>query len=159
MPVVKPYDDPNGNPILADEYEIALIQYRTNFNSDLPDTLVRGYVQLETAEFVTAHPGVSQHYPLMTANVDPTKPDVPVLVGGVQAYGVTSPQWLGPTIAATKNKPVRVVFHNLLPTGAGGRPLPAGRQHHHGLRARPADAHDRSGRRGHRHGPGAQPRL
>ena len=27
-------------------------------------TLVRGYVQLETAEFITAHPGVSRHYPL-----------------------------------------------------------------------------------------------
>ena len=33
---------------------------------------------------------------------------------------MTPPQWLGPTIAATKNKPVRIVFRNLLPTGAGG---------------------------------------
>jgi hypothetical protein len=33
---------------------------------------------------------------------------------------VTSPQWLGPTIISNKNKPVRIVFHNLLPTGAGG---------------------------------------
>ena len=56
----------------------------------------------------------------MTANVDPTQPDTPVLIGGQQAYGVTPPQWLGPTIAATKNKPVRIVFHNLLPTGAAG---------------------------------------
>ncbi len=31
---------------------------------------------------------------------------------------MTPPQWLGPIIAATKNKPVRIVFHNLLPTGA-----------------------------------------
>ena len=35
-------------------------------------------------------------------------------------FGVTSPQWLGPTIAATKDKPVRIVFHNLLPTGEDG---------------------------------------
>ena len=34
--------------------------------------------------------------------------------------GVTSPQYLGPFINATKNKPVRIVFRNLLPTGAGG---------------------------------------
>ena len=33
---------------------------------------------------------------------------------------MTSPQWLGPIIAATKDKPVRVVFRNLLPTGAAG---------------------------------------
>ena len=33
---------------------------------------------------------------------------------------MTPPQWLGPTIVATKNKPVRIVFHNLLPTGVDG---------------------------------------
>ena len=33
---------------------------------------------------------------------------------------MTPPQYLGPVIAATKNKPVRIVFHNLLPTGADG---------------------------------------
>ena len=30
------------------------------------------------------------------------------------------PQWLGPVIAAVKDKPVRIVFHNLLPTGTDG---------------------------------------
>ena len=45
---------------------------------------------------------------------------VAVTEGGAQVYGVTRPQWLGPVIAATKDKPVRIVFHNLLPTGAGG---------------------------------------
>ena len=39
---------------------------------------------------------------------------------GNQLYGVTPPQWLGPTISATKNKPVRIVFHNLLPNGKDG---------------------------------------
>ncbi len=52
--------------------------------------------------------------------MDPTKPDVPVLINGTQAYAVTPPQYLGPFIAATKNKPTRIVFHNLLPTGADG---------------------------------------
>ena len=41
-------------------------------------------------------------------------------LNGTQAYGVTPPQYLGPFIAATKNKPTRIVFHNLLPTGADG---------------------------------------
>ena len=37
------------------------------------------------------------------------------MVNGAPAFAVTPPQWLGPTIAATKDKPVRIVFHNLLP--------------------------------------------
>ena len=36
------------------------------------------------------------------------------------SFGVTAPQWLGPVIGATKDKPVRIVFHNLLPTGSDG---------------------------------------
>ena len=36
------------------------------------------------------------------------------------APGVCNPSYLGPTIIATKNRPVRVLFMNLLPTGAGG---------------------------------------
>jgi FtsP/CotA-like multicopper oxidase with cupredoxin domain len=104
------------NGVKADEYVIGLVQYRTSFSSSLPDTLVRGYVQLETA----ANAGISQHYQLTTEYVDPAKTPTPVLVNGVQAYAVTPPQWLGPTIVATKNKPVRIVFHNLLPTGSDG---------------------------------------
>ncbi len=34
--------------------------------------------------------------------------------------GVTAPHYLGPTILATKDRPVRIKFVNLLPTGAGG---------------------------------------
>jgi FtsP/CotA-like multicopper oxidase with cupredoxin domain len=104
--------------IKADQYDIAVVQYRTNFNSSLPDTLARGYVQIETPAWVAANPGVSQHYPLVNEMVDGTS--TPVLEGGQQVYSVTRPQWLGPMIAATKDKPVRLVFHNLLPTGAGG---------------------------------------
>ena len=77
------------------------MQYRTSFSSDLPPTLVRGYVQLETP----ANAGVSQHFPLTNANVDATKADTPVHDHGVQALGVTPPQYLGPTIAATKDGP------------------------------------------------------
>ncbi len=48
VPEEKIYNDPNGKPIKADEYVIGLVQYRTKFSSDLPATLVRGYVQIET---------------------------------------------------------------------------------------------------------------
>ena len=110
----------NYNGINADEYEIGLVQYRTSFSSDLPPTLVRGYVQLETAANGPNGSNISQHFPLMNANVDPNLPGTPVLIDGQQAYGVTEPQWLGPVIGATKNKPVRIVFRNLLPTGDDG---------------------------------------
>jgi FtsP/CotA-like multicopper oxidase with cupredoxin domain len=102
------------NGVEADEYVIGVVQYRTSFSSSLPPTLVRGYVQLETP----ANAGISQHFPLTNELLNGTT--VPVLLNGVQALAVTPPQWLGPTIAATKDKPVRIVFHNLLPTGADG---------------------------------------
>ena len=44
-----------------------------------------------------------------------TGPDVPT-----GHCGVTAPHYLGATIAATKDKPVRILFRNLLPTGQGG---------------------------------------
>ena len=59
------------NGAVADEYVIGLVQYRTSFSSSLPPTLVRGYVQLETA----ANAGISQHFPLTNANLDPALPD------------------------------------------------------------------------------------
>jgi FtsP/CotA-like multicopper oxidase with cupredoxin domain len=113
VPANKLYKDPSGQDIAADEYVIGLIQYRTKFSSDLPGTgaLVRAYVQLETPD----NTGVSQHVRLQNELMDGTKVDV---AGGY--LGVTSPQYLGPFINATKNKPVRVVFRNLLPTGSGG---------------------------------------
>ena len=156
VPEEKIYHDPDNKPIKSDEYEIALIQYRTKFNTDLPATLVRAYVQVETPSWVAAHPGVSQHFPLENELLNGTK--VPVMIDGEQAYGVTAPQWLGPVIVATKNKPVRIVFRNLLPNGRRRRPLPADRQHAHGLRHGPHGS-ARPGRRGHRDGRGAQPGL
>jgi FtsP/CotA-like multicopper oxidase with cupredoxin domain len=100
------------NGVEADEYVIGLVQYRTQFSSDLPEgTLVRGYVQLETPD----NAAISQHYPLTNELLDGSK--VPVDGGYL---GVTSPQYLGPFIGATKNRPVRIVFRNLLPTGSDG---------------------------------------
>ena len=127
------------------------------FSSSLPNTtLVRAYVQVDTGGV----PG-SQHVPLV--NQFNGKADVPVLdTQGNQVYGVTPPQYLGPTIVATKDKPVRVVFHNYLPKGTDGdlflpvdsshdglghgqherpvRPDPGARRHRHGRRPQP-DVH------------------
>jgi len=111
VPEIKTY-----NGIEADEYVIGLVQYRTSFSTSMPDTLVRGYVQLETA----ANAGISQHFALTNANLDPNLPDTPIMINGAPALAVTSPQFLGPTIVAQKDRPVRIVFYNLLPTGAEG---------------------------------------
>jgi len=98
------------NGVEADEYVIGLVQYRNYFSSAMPNgALVRGYVQLETA----ANAGISQHYPLINEMIDGTFVDTGY-------FGVTPPQYLGPIIGATKNKAVRIVFRNLLPTGSDG---------------------------------------
>jgi FtsP/CotA-like multicopper oxidase with cupredoxin domain len=103
VPEAKSY---NGKE--ADEYVIGLVQYRTKFSSDLPATLVRGYVQLSTQ--AVPGQGVDLFNELQNG-------DKQVITG---YKGVTAPQWLGPIIAATKDRPVRIVFRNLLPNGADG---------------------------------------
>ncbi|MGV8968259.1 MAG: multicopper oxidase domain-containing protein, partial [Cellulomonas sp.] len=94
----------------TDYYEIAVVQYRQKFASSLPASLLRGYVQLST----DVVPGA--HAQLTNANLDPAVAASPI----VGRYGVDSPHYLGPTIVATKNKPVRILFRNLLPTGVDG---------------------------------------
>ncbi|HNJ96618.1 MAG TPA: multicopper oxidase domain-containing protein [Ilumatobacteraceae bacterium] len=100
----------------SDYYEIGLVQYTHKFHSSLPPTLLRGYVQLST----NVVPG--EHVPLVNENVGlDSDADEPVLLpNGQRAYGVTAPSYLGPTIIATKDRPVRILFRNLLPTGSGG---------------------------------------
>ncbi len=94
----------------TDYYEIAVVQYRMKFHRDLPATLLRGYVQLSTSVV----PG--KKIALGNANLDPTQADTPI----TNFTGVDKPHYLGPTIMATKNRPVRVLFRNLLPTGVAG---------------------------------------
>ena len=96
----------------SDYYEIGLIQYRQKLSSDLPATLLRGYVQLETNVMNVA--AGSLHIQLSNANLDGTTTDI----AGV--FGFDMPQYLGTTIIAQKDRPVRVKFTNLLPTGSGG---------------------------------------
>ena len=81
----------------SDYYEIAVVQYQEQMHSDLPPTTQRGYVQLETSVVTGSHYS---------------------LPGG--KFGVDKPHFLGPTIVAQKDRPVRIKFTNLLPTGAAG---------------------------------------
>jgi FtsP/CotA-like multicopper oxidase with cupredoxin domain len=106
----------SGTVVGSDYYEIALVQYAEQLHSDLPPTLLRGYVQVETPRIVAL--GVSKHITL-TNNISGTL----VLVkdrNGNQVYGVDSPHYLGPVITATENKPTRIKFYNYLPTGSAG---------------------------------------
>ncbi len=99
----------------ADYYVIALVQHREKMSSSLPGlgTLQREYVQLSTG----AVPGKS----VALMNDLPDGTSVAALMpDGSAAVGVDAPHYMGPIIAATKNRPVRIVFYNLLPTGAGG---------------------------------------
>jgi FtsP/CotA-like multicopper oxidase with cupredoxin domain len=95
----------------TDYYEIGVIQYRHRFSSTLPSagTLLRGYVQLSTAVV----PGL--HVALSNANLNPNGAST-----ATGYFGVDEPSYLGPTVVATKDRPVRILFRNLLPTGTGG---------------------------------------
>jgi FtsP/CotA-like multicopper oxidase with cupredoxin domain len=94
----------------SDYYEIAVVQYRQQYATGLPATLQRGYVQLSTSVV----PGA--HVQLTNANVNSALPDTTI----TGRFGVDKPYSLGPLITANKNRPVRILFRNLLPTGVGG---------------------------------------
>lgn len=76
----------------CDYYEIELQEYTEQLHSDLPPTTLRGYVQVNNGTDGTG------------ANTIPPDPI----------------HYLGVTIIANKDRPVRVKFTNKLPTGEGG---------------------------------------
>jgi len=96
----------------SDYYEIGLVQYREQMHSDLPPvvgasktdpaatggTLLRGYVQLNNG-----------------TDSNPVSPTY-----GQNVVAPAPVHYLGPIILSQKNRPVRIKFTNLLPTGAGG---------------------------------------
>ncbi len=97
----------------SDYYEIAVVQYREQMHADLPPTLLRGYVQLSTAVV----PGQG----LALSNAMPDGTNVPILLpNGSPALSVDKPSYLGPVISAQRDRPVRILFRNLLPTGVAG---------------------------------------
>jgi FtsP/CotA-like multicopper oxidase with cupredoxin domain len=95
----------------SDYYEIAVIEYKEKMHSDLPNTTLRGYIQLETP----FNAGSSKHIPLKYPNGSPI-----LSISGSQVYAYDNPHYLGPTIIAQKDKPTRIKFTNYLPTGTGG---------------------------------------
>jgi len=100
----------------ADYYHIATVEYTEQLHSDLPKaSILRGYVQIE--EPGQAVPNGSKHIPLNYPNGTPiTLPDVNG--NWVQVYGYDKPHYLGPVIAATKDRATRIKYSNLLPPGA-----------------------------------------
>ena len=99
----------------ADYYVIAVVQHRERMSSSLPaeGTLLREYVQLSTSVV----PG--DQVPLVQDNLDGSTSPV-LMPDGTQAVGVDDPHYLGPTIVASKDRAVRIVFYNLLPKDAEG---------------------------------------
>ena len=117
VPDTTTFSTANGFAADADYYVIALVQHREQMNSSLPasGTLQREYVQLETP----ANASISKHVALTNDLLDGTS--VPALMpGGGPAIAVDDPHYMGPIIVATKDRPVRIVFYNLLPTGSAG---------------------------------------
>jgi len=77
----------------SDYYVIALKRYTQQLHKDLPPTELQGYVQLNAGTDASGNNTVAP----------PSRP-----------------YYLGPMIVAQKNRPVRVKFINMLPTGSGG---------------------------------------
>jgi len=76
----------------SDYYVIALQQYTQKLHTDLPPTTLRGYVQLNNGTDAT----------------------------GANTVSPAPIQYLGPVFLAQRNRPVRVLFKNMLPTGTAG---------------------------------------
>jgi FtsP/CotA-like multicopper oxidase with cupredoxin domain len=76
----------------SDYYEIGLVEFTEQMHSDLPPTKLRGYVQLNSGT---------------DAN-------------GSNTLAPAPPQFLGATIVASKDRPVRILFRNNLPVGVDG---------------------------------------
>jgi FtsP/CotA-like multicopper oxidase with cupredoxin domain len=100
----------------SDYYEIELIEYRQQMHPDLPKTtgptsgattgtLLRGYVQVNNGTDTSTCGGALPQLACTTAN-NTLLPD-PV-------------RYLGPTIVAQRDRPVRIKFTNRLPSGKAG---------------------------------------
>ena len=64
--------------------------------------------------------GLQQYSTQMHADLPPTTLRGYCQLNNPASPGVCSPSYLGPLIIAQKNRPVRVLFKNMLPMGAGG---------------------------------------
>ncbi len=106
----------NGGPApAADYYEVALVQYTQKMHSDLPPTLLEGYVQILTPAIAASCANGGAGVPLTYLSGSPI-----LNAQGTQVIGCQAPSYLGPVLVAQKNTPIRVKFTNYLPTNAGG---------------------------------------
>jgi len=119
VPDTTTFTTANGFADDADYYVIALVQHREQMNSSLPaqGTLLREYVQLETP--ANANAPWNKKIALQTDLLDGTSTST-LMPDGSPAIAVDNPHFLGPLIMAQKDRPVRIVFYNLLPAGSGG---------------------------------------
>jgi len=104
----------------ADYYHLAIVEYTEQMHSDLPKpTSLRGYVQIEEPGLAST-PAGSRHVPLFYPDgITPMYlPDASGTLQPVYAYDI--PHYLGPIILATKGRPIRVKYSNLLPPGGFG---------------------------------------
>ncbi|MBI4692497.1 MAG: fibronectin type III domain-containing protein [Gammaproteobacteria bacterium] len=100
----------------SDYYWIGIVEYTEKMHSDLPKaTTLRGYVQIDAAATAAGDCGAksagSECYPLTYLDGNA------IMVDGKQVYAYAKPHYLGPIILATKGKPVRMKYSNLLPIG------------------------------------------
>lgn len=110
--------DPNGvTHTDQDYYELGIVEYTEKMHSELPKaTRLRGYVQVYPPGTTPQPAGsVQLFYPAIGTNAAQ-----PILFNGQPVYAYDKPHYLGPTIVATKDRPVRIKYYNLLPLGAAG---------------------------------------
>ena len=96
----------------CDYYEIAVVQYSEKMHKDLPNTTLRGYVQLQTPQ----NNATSRHIPLKYPNGTAIKN----ASTGSPVFAHNETHYMGPMIVAERGVPVRVKFHNYLPTDVDG---------------------------------------
>ena len=112
MPVAQPDTTTFAN---ADYYVIALVQHRERMSSSLP---AGGRCSASTCSSRRLSCPGRRSRSGTTCSTARRRPSL--MPDGSQAYGVDDPHYLGPVVSATKDRPVRVVFYNLLPAGAAG---------------------------------------
>ena len=146
IPVALPVSWDNGDDyyeIAAVQYRHQF--HSSLYNSPTQGTLTRGYVQIDPA-YTDSQAGLNNHALVITGSqrfplIDPItntailipRPDSNANPGNipstdvlgddgrpykmVPAYAVDKPHYLGPVISASRDKPTRVTFINLLPVG------------------------------------------
>jgi FtsP/CotA-like multicopper oxidase with cupredoxin domain len=101
----------------CDYYQIGIVEFEHKFHVDLPPTRVRGYVQVDIEKDVTGNSYFNFTSPFSLTNVDGT----PIQFQGTTVVSATKPMYMGGGINATKGRPVRIKFYNLLPVNDKGK--------------------------------------